>query len=346
MNATTFFDEKLVTLSMLTHWNGSTEIENFSSSKPFLYFFDIPNYVISSYLAIGAIGLAGNILVCSVLVINRSCSKNTTEKLILHQTIIDGLTSFWIIITAVFPPFFIYSSSPSIWEHFICRVWATQTPMWVCFSSSCFNLVAITFEQYFGIVHSIFHKAHLKNIKIAIPVSLIWFLSAAFNAVFSISVSNIIDGMCFTASIFPNLLAAYIAGLSCLLYYLVIPTSLMIGCFCHMIYVIHKKARQTAPAGMVTCLNQAKLSMVKTLGILVVTFICCWSLNIWVMTLGIFNVIDSSFYQNWQWLLSGLLLFSTCFINPFIFAINNKKIRKQLQRCLALCFCPTLVQTH
>ena len=316
-----------------------TPYEASSTALPFFIDVNVPSYLLNSYLVIGATGVGGNLLVFCVLIINISKCKNITEKLLLHQTIIDGLTSAWVILNAVFPAPSSYSVSPTVWEDFLCRVWATQLPMWMGFSSSCFNLVAITFEQYFEIVHPVFHKVHLQRIRIAVPVSLVWFFSAVCNILSFVPVSSIVDKVCLAWASFPNSLAASVTGVSYLLYYLAVPASMMIGCFCHMIYVVHKKTRVTVPLGTIAFFNQTKLNMLKTLIIFGVTYICCWSYNIWVFRLGIFMVIDASFYLTWEFHLSVLLLFASCSINPFIYAINYKKFWQNLKICVEKVSC-------
>ena len=319
----------------IVYTSPSSSLPSLSSSTHSLYSIDVnvPSYLLLSYIMIGVTGTSGNLLIFSVLIIQGAKFKNTTEKLLLHQTIIDGVTSILVIIVAVFPPPSSYPAVPSVWEDFLCRAWATQLPMWVGFSSSCFNLVAITFEQYFAIVHPVFHKVNLQHINLAIPVSLVWLSSATCTVLSFIPVSSIVDGVCLAWSSYPSFSAAAVTATSYLLYYLAIPTAMMVGCFFHMIVVVHKKSRQTVPSGMASTLSQTKISMMKTLVIFVATYLCCWSYNVWALALGVVNVIDASFFQTWQFHISVLLVFASCSINPFIYAINNKKFRKNLQNC-------------
>ena len=330
----TLIDEEPHKRISLTSVNEMPTITYSPSFQPFLDLAAIPSYILYGCLAIGITGMVGNLFVFSILVINISSCKNITEKLILHQTIIDGMTSIFLIVTTYLPPPSAYSSSPSVWDDFICRFWATQVPLWMCFSSSCFNLVAITFEQYFQIVYPIFHKVRLQTIKVVIPVCLVWFFSVIYNVMAVTPVSNIVSGVCLPWSSFPNSLAAVAVGVSYLLYYLAVPAIIMICCFCHMIYTVHKKTKQTAPVGIVTAFTKAKLNMMKTLILFGITYVCCWSYNIWVFTLGILQVIDTAFFSTWPYLLSGLLLFSSCSINPFLYAINCNKFRKNLKKSL------------
>ena len=295
----------------------------------------VPAYLRDIYMLIGAVGFIGNVLVFSMLVKLVSKSSNKIESLLLHQTVIDGITSLWVIIAAIFPsPSYFPSNTSILWDEIVCRVWGTQLPMWICFSASCFNLLAITFEVYCEIVHPIFHKVHLLKLSTAVPVSLVWLCSVCCNGLTFIPDTGIVDGFCSAWGVFPNEIAAAATGIAAVLYYLIIPALMMIGCFCHMTFVMHKKVKQTAPEANVSTFNQAKLNILKTLILFGLTFTCCWSYNIWVWALSFFKAIDLAFYTTWQYHLSVLLLFLSCSINPFIYAFNHKKIRAIIRSCL------------
>ena len=282
-----------------------------------------------------SIGLVGNVIVFSVLFKHFSRSASTTESLLLHQTVVDGLTSLLVIVTAVASPPNSYSRDPSFWEELTCRVWATQLPLWICFSSSCFNLVAITFEQYFSLVHPILHKAHLRKIHFIVPICMVWCCSVVCNVASYIPDTAIVEKFCLAWAIFPNSLSAVFTGIAILLYYLIIPATLMIGCFCHMASVLRKKLNKTAPANATLTFGKARRNILKTLVLFISTFIVLWSYNIWLFFLTFLNILEPSFYTSWKYHLSVLLLFSSCSVNPFIYAVNYTKFQKYFRECVS-----------
>ena len=87
---------------------------------------NVPFYMRNLYIMVGAMGSVGNLFVFSILFKYLSLYPSLTEILLLHQSIIDGITAIIVIFTAVFPPPIDYSDSPSILEDFLCRFWATQ----------------------------------------------------------------------------------------------------------------------------------------------------------------------------------------------------------------------------
>lgn len=312
--------------------------ETIKSSPQYVVDVNVPDYLRDVYMLIGSVGAAGNLLVFIIL-IRYVFRKNSTmtEGLLLHQAFADELTSIFVIVAAAHPPPSSYSTSPSVWEDFLCRVWATQLPLWASFSVSNFNLVAITFEQYFRLVHPLFHKTKLSHIKTPLPIFLVWFCALTCNILDFVPGSGISDGVCLAWGKYPNLAASGAAGVAAILYYLVIPASMMTGCFCHMAYKMHKKSNQTAPVGVTSTFGQVKTSILKTLILFEVTFVVCWSYNIWVWMLALFNAIEASFYTTWMYHISVLILFLSCSINPFIYALNYKKFRRGFRRYLDCC---------
>lgn len=125
-----FHRETMATDSVTSIGDGEvTSSVSFTTWYPFLDSVDltIPKYLRVAYVIIGLVGVAGNTCVCAVLVKYRSKSRvSVTEGLLIHQTVVDLVTSLLVIVTATFPPPHTYSMPPSQWDLFVCRFWATQ----------------------------------------------------------------------------------------------------------------------------------------------------------------------------------------------------------------------------
>ena len=338
----TFSAEELLVTENTTPTSLKDEVtmgSTYSSSQDRLFIINmnVPSYMRSIYILIAFLGVSGNFVVFSILLKYFSKRANITECLLLHQAIIDELTSLLVVLTTVFPSPLTYPLTPNLWDDFLCRVWATQLPMFTCFSTSCFNLVAITFEQYFEIVHPLFHKAYLRSIRIYVPVCLVWFFSIACNCAAYVPNTAIVGSHCLAWAVFPNPAAAIATGIAVLMYYLIIPAATVIGCFCHMTHVLHKKSSQTAPVGAKSTFGTAKLNVLKTLAMFIFTLITCWTYNITLFSLAFFNAIDAAFFTTWKYHVSVLMLFLSCAINPFIYVINYNKFRKNLRQCVCKC---------
>ena len=111
----------------MTEVSASHEVtSSFTFSPLRMIDLSVPEYARNLYIFIGTIGSIGNLFVFSILFKYLSQYPSLTEILLLHQSIVDEITSIIVILIAIFPSSKIYSNTPNIWEDFICRFWATQ----------------------------------------------------------------------------------------------------------------------------------------------------------------------------------------------------------------------------
>ena len=88
----------------------------------------VPDYMRIFYILIGTVGMTGNMFVFLVLFTNLSKSPNTTECLLLHQTVVDVLTSLMVVLTAAVQSPHVYLSW-GLWENIVCRFWTSQVSL-------------------------------------------------------------------------------------------------------------------------------------------------------------------------------------------------------------------------
>ena len=159
-------------------------------------------------------------------------------------------------------------------------------------------------------------------------ICIVWFIGWFYNILYACPTSVIVDGRCLAYGFFPNAVSAGITGVSMVLYFALIPSFIMIACLSHMAYILHKRMRQTAPIGINSTFNRAKINIIKTLCLFLATILCCWSFCIWAFFLSFFNVIYLSFYSTWPYHFSVLLIMFSCTVNPFIYAVHYKKFKE------------------
>ncbi len=71
----------------------------------------------------------------------------------------------------------------------------------------------------------------------------------------------------------------------------ILPVSLMIDCFCHMTALLRRRMRQTAPADAMAIFGHAKMNIVMTLVLLLITVIVCWTYDILIYLQAIVLII-------------------------------------------------------
>nr|XP_006813290.1 PREDICTED: rhodopsin-like [Saccoglossus kowalevskii] len=103
---------------------------------------------------VGILGILGNAVVCVVFLKVKSL-RTMTNMFILNQSLIDLSSSLIFILSYLGP-----TMDPlpnNITGTIFCKFWVSLYPLWSLFDSSSLNLVAITIERYFAIVHPVMH---------------------------------------------------------------------------------------------------------------------------------------------------------------------------------------------
>lgn len=103
-------------------------------------------------IIIGCVGLLGNLFVIVVIVGMTSLYKQLANVFVINQSVIDAASSLCVMMQVVssmaVPPHLVSGQAAS---EVYCRLWQAQTLTWALFTSSTYNLVALTLERYFKV---------------------------------------------------------------------------------------------------------------------------------------------------------------------------------------------------
>jgi hypothetical protein len=104
-------------------------------------------------IAIGCVGLTGNVFVIVVILGFTSLYKQLATVFVINQSVIDAASSLFVIAqqTTNYFKIPVYAGQPA--SETFCRVWYSQTFMWGLYVSSTYNLVALTAERYLKVNH-------------------------------------------------------------------------------------------------------------------------------------------------------------------------------------------------
>jgi hypothetical protein len=104
-------------------------------------------------IAIGCVGLIGNVFVIVVILGFTSLYKQLATVFVINQSVIDAASSLFVIAqqTTNYFKIPVYAGQPA--SEVYCRVWRSQTFMWGLYVSSTYNLVALTAERYLKVNH-------------------------------------------------------------------------------------------------------------------------------------------------------------------------------------------------
>ena len=298
------------------------------------------------YLIIGILGMLGNAFVAIVILLCRSMRRTHTNMFIINQCLIDFTASFFIITTT-----YIHDTSlvhGELNQELFCRLWMTNLPLWGIFVSSTYNLVAVTFERYFAIVHPLHHSHRFTKRKLYVVMVAIWLLGLAYNAAYMVPSSDMKGDSCTVFTEWPSETWRNLGGITTVVVQYFIPLGLIGYAYARMALAL-KAARYSQPpvrtmpviltlsAGLLRYdrLTRARQNVIKTLALVSACFVFCWSWNqIYYITfnLGYKTNLTGSFYH-----FTVVLVFCNCCINPVVYALKYE----HFQRAVKCLFCPT-----
>ena len=89
------------------------------------------------------------------------CNIQTINILIVNQSIIDTMASFFTLMTAVVVVDGTRMSSVSIYDQFECRVWLTRSVIWDFLVMSTYGLLLIALERYTAVIYPVWYNVRM-----------------------------------------------------------------------------------------------------------------------------------------------------------------------------------------
>lgn len=286
------------------------------------------------YVVIGFLGMPGNMLVIGIIMSSAKMKQSVTNILIVHQSIIDCLAAFFIVLSSLvrdLPD----TSNVKVLEAF-CRTWATNMAVWGLFDCSTYNLVLLTYERYVAIVYTLRHMktCSLRLIFCLLPA--VWILGIGFNAAFMIPTAAYQNGSCTVYSEWPSEFTQKAVGVFIVVFQYFIPLGLIAAAYIHIAVVLKSKGmpvqRSSYPQDprRQEKMVRASRNVVKTLLIVSICFLLCWSPNqIYYLryNLGYATDFNGGFYH-----FTVIAVFLNCCINPFVYALKYEQFQRRMLR--------------
>ncbi|XP_071496301.1 galanin receptor 2a-like [Diadema antillarum] len=278
-------------------------------------------------LILSIVGIVGNLLVMAVI-FRRGRSQFATDVLIASLAFADFCTSLWMI------PRPHAVVLPRTWVgRLYCRLEYSNIFMWISAVASVFTLSVISVERFLAVAYPFRFKHWFTARRSLSIVAFNWLLSALLNSfVIVISEHDINTNSCVT--LFLSRVANASSGAILFLCKYVIPITIMIGSH----YGITKELRaQTlsfqvdgeVPAPVLKIIKTMH-DMTRTVFIVVVLFIVCWSpdqICFFLFNLGLY---PAYLYSDVYRVFVCLAFINSC-CNPFIYSARNRKFRRALR---------------
>ncbi|XP_033105011.1 somatostatin receptor type 2-like [Anneissia japonica] len=282
------------------------------------------------YAFTGVIGIFANVLVLVVFLRNLPGHRNITAKLIIHQSIIDLMSS------VVFLPFYIIPEGWLIQNEDAGEVFCkARTIFWVLATSSTTNLVFITIERYYAIVYPIKHYVHFKNGKFyqALPIIYIYGFLGMGHLVFVADINE--NYYCYYNWEETSENLQFIIGIISFCFTWLIPTSIIIYVYATIIFTLRNMHRGFPDGGGTVGSRRrylAQKNLINTFIAVSVAYAVCWTPDMFLYLT--FNVTSSS-YPDMDGIAHRITVFlSVCnmVVNPFIYAFKYRDFKTGLSK--------------
>ncbi len=290
---------------------------------------------VALYVCIGTVGILGNSLVIFVLSKSANMRKKMVNILLINQSALD-LTASVCLVTMGYHKMapLIVTFSP-IAADLYCRFIGSKVILWGCANCSTWNLVLINLERYISVSFPAWHKTSLGKKHIIPAIMFAWIFGLLLSFCVTALTSGYADGTCYVGSNWPSEELSLFASIAYFTIQFIIPIIIMIFCYT----VIIKVVRQRAKVGSSAATNAATSSdqhqkgrnVLKTLALVTLTFVICWTPNIVVYALYLTkvytNIINTTFYH-----FTVYLVCLNCCLNPFIYAAQYKDFQAQIRK--------------
>lgn len=300
-------------------------------------------YAVSSlmkkaYLVISVLGISGNFIVFVVLISSKDLRSKFTNQYILNQSVIDLLTSISMIIFSYVT--YKYEGPVGLVGDLFCRLWDSRFILWALIHSSTYNLLAITFERYLGIVHTMWHKVSVTNGRVKLSLIFVWLIGPLLSAVInSAQYVQLPNGQCSYTYSTPLLKYTNLILVMFLLTYF-LPVLVIAYCYVSVLRAISRKTPLSPGNSSADRERKAKMTSIQhntivTTLVVGLGYVTCTTPNnvITLIDLAGSPVDFSTAFYNFN----VILVFTNCCLNPFIYAIRYEQFQSQFCK---LFFCP------
>jgi len=289
-------------------------------------------------ITMGIVGSLANGIVALVLKLATGTKNERVNLLMTNQLMLDMFSCFSLI--AVYATKLVNLYLTSSWGYWLCVLFVGEMPLWIGLNGSVSNLVIISVERYVMIVHSIWHKNHVRTWMIYTAMAFSWIYGTVTNVLVYIPTSNIVEGQCIWIAFWSSQASAVIYSTWYILFSYVIPIIAFCFCYGRILITIVRQSRTlklttvatghggASEASAQMNAHRTKVNIVKTMTTLTVMFAVCW------MPISIYYfafVLNPSLFNNTIYQCALFFAFLSICLNPFVYAGQYEVVRHRMK---------------
>ncbi|XP_038073003.1 allatostatin-A receptor-like [Patiria miniata] len=266
---------------------------------------------------IACLAVLGNAMVITVMLLRRRAFSSFTNRLLLHQSVIDALNGLMFFLFTVVPEFpFMVSLEGNAYDQLACRVVYSGVLHWSLNVTSTYNLVIISLERFMATCYPVKHRNTWSKSKLKLALATSWAVGFLYGS-HMLFVFEPRQGEC--QAIRMGL------GLRVLLWVVVVvgteylvPLAILIYTYTRILIALTRKVGNPA-GGQLNSLSKAKKNVLVTVLLAGIMFVVCWTpAEIYYIDVLFF---DDSFGDGVYVALTGVLA-CNMFINPIIYCFK------------------------
>ncbi|XP_038058598.1 allatostatin-A receptor-like [Patiria miniata] len=273
---------------------------------------------------ITSLALIGNGLVITVMLARRRVFSSFTNRLILHQSVIDSIAAvLFFLHKVVKSPGLTVSDANTFLDQFVCRFLFPDILMWCVYVTSTYNLVIISLERFMATCYPLKHRKVISKGKLKFAVAATWVIGF----VHGINLINLFEphqGKCQLVSKTSGL--ALSQGMLNTLIRYTVPLIILIYAYTRILIRLHKKIVNPANIHQ-NFFRRAKENVLKTVLVAGIMFAICWFPIEYVYFRAILGHVPSMLVYR------GVTALVSCnaAVNPVIYCFMYEHFRSQLK---------------
>ena len=198
---------------------------------------------------VGSLGVLGNTLVV-VFIKYKKLFQQLKTTLVVNQSVIDGFVSVLLVMLS-FLTRQRHGGVDGVSMELYCKLWLSQIALWGLMTSSTYNLMAISVERYFAVVHPLRYKVSFTKTKLNVLVAVIWCFGVVFIASFVVPTTGVVHGTCYVSYFWPSRDAARAVAALQTFVNLLMPILVHSVCYARILTTLRMRISRVAPEDVV-----------------------------------------------------------------------------------------------